>query len=206
MENAKPRRLVSRDKRRSQVDKVSTVQRTDEMRIETAAAPFRWPDASSAAKVVLDEGLAFCARKADLESKQEVIERLQQGDATVRRYCRYGLAKKVAESIGSLDDNVKSVYVVDYDATPEDRSFSSEAQTAPIHLIVWVARKTSALEALVSALDRTLVQEYASMIDTPQLAHLLDVQIVADADVENRTGYGALLSSLHNRPIQVWER
>jgi hypothetical protein len=44
------------------------------------------------------------------------------------------------------------------------------------------------------------------LIDAPQLAHLLDVQVVEDIDVEERTGYGALLSSVHNRPIQVWER
>ncbi|MFO7741295.1 MAG: hypothetical protein R6X31_03175 [Anaerolineae bacterium] len=188
------------------MDRVSTVQRTNEMDVDTAAAPFRWPDASSAAKVVLDEGLAFCTRKAGLKDREKVMERLREGDPTVCRYCRYGLAKKVAESLGSLDDNVKSVYALDYDATPEDRSFSSEAQTSPIHLIVWVARKTTALEALVRALDRALVQEYANMIDAPQLAHLLDVQVVDDADVENRTGYGALLSSVHNRPIQVWER
>lgn len=188
------------------MEQVSTVQRTSELDVDTGAAPFRWPDASSAAKVVLDEGLAFCTRKTGLKDREEVVERLQQGDPTVNRYCRYGLAKKVAESIGSLDDNVKSVYVLDYDATPEDRSFSKEALTSPIHLIVWVSRKTNALDALVSALDRALVQEYASIIDEGKLVHLLDVQIVDDADVENRTGYGALLTSVHNRPIQVWER
>jgi hypothetical protein len=188
------------------MSKVSTVQRTDETGVKSAAAPFRWPDASSTAKVVFDEGLAFCARKAGLKDAQAVVERLRQGDTTVCHYCHYGLAKKVAESIGSLDDNVKAVHILDYDATPEDRCFSSEAQTSPIHLIVWAARKTDALDALVRALDRALVQEYASMIDAPQLTHLLDIQVVDDADVEDRIGYGALLSSIHNRPIQVWER
>jgi len=188
------------------MSKVSTVQRTEETNVKAAAAPFRWPDASSTAKVIFDEGLAFCARKTDLEDAQAVIERLRQGDATVSHYCRYGLAKKVAESIGNLDDNVKAVYTLDYDATPEDRCFSDEAKTSPIHLIVWVVRRTDALEALVSALDRALVQEYSGMIDAPELTHLLDVQIVDDGDVEDRKGYGALLSSIYNRPIQIWER
>lgn len=206
MENADRKAISSRETRRSEVSKVSTVQRTEATNVNTAAAPFRWPDASSTAKVIFDEGLAFCARKADVEDTQTVIERLREGDANVHHYCRYGLAKKVAESIGNLDDNVKAVYTLDYDATPEDRCFSDEAKTSPIHLIVWAVRKTDALDALVSALDRALVQEYSKMIDAPQLTHLLDVQVVEDEDVEDRTGYGALLSSIHNRPIQIWER
>jgi hypothetical protein len=206
VKNADRKAILSRETRRFEMSKVSTVQRTQETNVESAAAPFRWPDASSTAKVIFDEGLAFCARKADVEDTQTVIERLRQGDAAVHHYCRYGLAKKVAESIGNLDDNVKAVYTLDYDATPEDRCFSDEAKTSLIHLIVWVVRRTDALEALVSALDRALVQEYSGMIDAPELTHLLDVQIVDDGDVEDRKGYGALLSSIYNRPIQIWER
>lgn len=187
------------------MSKVSTTQRTKKMEVDTAA-PFRWPDATSTAQVVLDEGLAFCARKAGLEDTQRVVEGLRNGDSTVCHYCRYGLAKKMAESIGRLDENIKAVYVLDYDATPEDRCFSSEKNTSLIHLIVWAARRTDALDALVRALDRALVEAYADLIDAPHLAHLLDVQVVDDAAVENRRGYGALLSSTHNRPIQVWER
>ena len=75
-----------------------------------------------------------------------------------------------------------------------------------IHLIVWAQRKTGALNSLVAALDRALVQSYADLIGMRQLTHLLDVQVIDDADVENRVGYGAMLSSIHHRPIQVWER
>jgi hypothetical protein len=54
--------------------------------------------------------------------------------------------------------------------------------------------------------DHALVHAYAKLLDRPRLEHLLDVQVVDGADVAKRIGYGAMLSSLHNRPIRVWER
>jgi hypothetical protein len=35
---------------------------------------------------------------------------------------------------------------------------------------------------------------------------VLDVQVVDDQDVANRTSYGALFQAIHHRPLQVWER
>jgi hypothetical protein len=58
----------------------------------------------------------------------------------------------------------------------------------------------------VSALDRALVERYAALLSAPDLVRMLDVQVVDDHDVESCVGYGALLSSTYNRPIQVWER
>lgn len=188
------------------MSKVSTVQQTRVTSVGDVAAPFQFPDTASTAEVVLNEGLAFCARKMGLDDAGEVVRRLQQGDSSACQYCRYGLAKKVAECIGNLDDNIKSVYVLDYDATPHDLCFGQEKQRSPIHLIVWAERKTDALASLVAALDRALVKRYAALISAPDLARMLDVQVVDDQDVQDCIGYGALLSSTHNRPIRVWER
>jgi hypothetical protein len=54
-------------------------------------------------------------------------------------------------------------------------------------------------------LNRALAQSYAQLIGPSQLQHILDAQIIDDADVENRVGYGALLNSLYRRPLKVWE-
>jgi hypothetical protein len=185
--------------------KVSTkvVQKVD---VEAAAPQLRLPDANSTAEAILAQTLEFSAQKLKLSSHQAVLEHLRQGDGNAYKYCHYSMAKQVAESIGTLDENVRAVYVADYDATPEDLCFGQGGQPSPVHLIVWAKRKTSALDSLVEALNRALVQRYAELIGPSQLAHLLDVQVVNDADVDNRVGYGALLSSLRNRPIKVWER
>ena len=185
--------------------KVSSNQVMSDVDVTLAMPEWRLPDAASVAEDALAAGLKFCVQKMALAGQQTAIGRLQQGDGTARSYCYYGIARHLAESLGALDENVKAVYVVDFDATADDVSLG-EKQTSLIHLIAWAERKTSALDSLVEALDRALLQHYTDLVGKHQLAHLLDVQVVDDADVKNRVGYGAMLSSLYQRPIQVWKR
>jgi len=206
------------------------MKQTEVMDVEFAAPSLRLPDADSTAEVVLTQALGFCAQEMGVDTAQAVIDLLQQGDDTACRCFHYGLAKQIAESLGALDGNVKAVYIcgqnyrvmrtkvgafdedvkevyiLDYDATPENIFLGEGAQPSLIHLIVWAERKTGALTSLVTALDRALVQRCADVIGKDQLMHLLDVQVTDDAEVKNRVGYGAILSSLHHRPIQIWEQ
>ena len=168
--------------------------------------PLRLPDATSTADIVINQAMEYCGQKMGLEGAWLAVEQLKQGDGTACSYCRYSMAKQMAEALGSLDENVRAVYLYDYDATPEDLCFGQAVHASPIHLILWVERKTSALESLVEALDHALAKSYAAMMDRSQPAHILDVQMVDDSDVENRTGYGTLLSSFYNPPLKVWER
>ena len=185
---------------------VSSMTQTEVVDVEFTAPPLQLPDAASMAEATLAKALEFCAQKMGFDSHQAVVGHLRQGDSTTCSYYHYNLAKQVAEFLGALDENVKAVYICDYDATPEDLCFGEATQASLVHLVVWARRKTGALNSLVAALDRALVQSYADLIGMRQLAHLLDVQVIDDADVENRVGYGAMLSSIYHRPIQVWER
>jgi hypothetical protein len=149
--------------------------------------------------------MAYCAQKMQLDSPQ-VVARLRTVDGKACEYCHYSVAKQVAASMGALDANIKAAYIYDYDATPEDLCFGETGRGLPIHLLIWAERKTAALSALAETLGRALAKQYAVMIGVPQPAHLLDVQVVDDADVERRIGHGALLFSLHHRPVEVWRR
>ena len=75
-----------------------------------------------------------------------------------------------------------------------------------VHLIIWTQHKTAALDAVMQALDQALVRYYAELAGTPHLQRILDVQVVGDPEVKDRVGYGALLSSIHMPPLQVWKR
>ena len=164
------------------------------------------PDASSTAAAILSQAMGYCAQKMGLKDTQAAIDRVKQGDTMACGYCHYSAAQQVADTLGMLDGNVQTAYVFEYDATPEDVSMGEAARIIPLHLLVWVKRKTDALSALVESLDRAMAQSLANMLGTSSDAHVLDVQVVDDSDVKNRTAYGALLSSLFQRPIKVWDR
>jgi hypothetical protein len=167
---------------------------------------FHMPDVASTMRDALTRALDYAAQKLRLQDRGAALERMKQGQRNALDYCHYSLAQHVAETLGSLDENVKSVYLYDVDATPEDRAFAELPQGLPIHLLVWVERETSALHSLVAALDRALTQGYAAQIGPRRLAHVLDVQVIDDLDVERRRGLASLLYSMYNRPIALWER
>lgn len=171
-----------------------------------AAVPdWQLPRADSLADAALNTALSCCAHKMGVDDEQVVV-RLRQGDGATRNRYHYDLAKQIAETLGKLDESIKAVYVLDYDATPEDLCFCEADADPLIHLIVWTQRRTPALNALAAAVDRALVQSYRDLVGAPQMGNLLDVQVVDDADVQQRTGYGALFGSIHHRPITLWER
>jgi len=188
------------------MSEISTMKETREMAVKVAEPLLGPPGVAGTAQVVLTQAVEYCAQKMRIGSWQGVINRLMKGDGQACEYWHYSVAKQVAEALGTLDENMKAAYIYDYDATPEDLCFGEAGRALPIHLIVWAQPKTAALNVLVETWDRALVQGYVEMIGGCQPAHLLDVQVIDDADVEKRVGYGALLSSLRHRPIQVWER
>jgi hypothetical protein len=180
--------------------------RTRIMDADGATPPLRLPDAASTAEVVFAGAMAYCAQKMKLEGPEAALDLLKQGQHVACDYCRYSMAQQVGDALGRLDENVKAVYMCEYDATPEDLCFGEAAQTSPIHLIVWTERKTGALTSLVAGLDRALAERYAQETGVSQTFCMLDAQVVDDSEVENRKGHGAMLTSAYNRPLQVWKR
>jgi hypothetical protein len=164
------------------------------------------PDANGIAADVIEQAVEYCAQKLGLADGQAALACLSQGDAAACQYCAYGIAQQVARTLGEWDDHVRSVYVIDYDATPDDLCFACDRRSMPIHVIVWTARKTRALDALIAVLDRALALHYRDLVKFGDLEHILDVQVIDDVDVKSQMGYGAMLASIHQRPIQVWSR
>ncbi|MBN1178112.1 MAG: hypothetical protein JXD18_02805 [Anaerolineae bacterium] len=162
-------------------------------------------DATGMAETAIEDALGSCAQKVGVD-RETAVSRLREGDLSACSYFHYTLAGHAAEWLGAWDENVKAVYIYDYDATAEDVCFGKPGQQRMLHLLVWAHRKTQALAAISNALDRALVDGYVESVGARGVKHVLDVQAVDDDEVQNNIGCGALLHSLHTRPIRIWER
>ncbi|MEM4724767.1 MAG: hypothetical protein QXP01_07120 [Candidatus Hadarchaeum sp.] len=161
-------------------------------------------------KSMMQYALGLSAQKMGYAGQERVMEALRDGDCSVCEYVRYGLAQKIADYLGSVDDTIKVVYIYEPEyetavdgAMPDDPSFSRG-----IHMIAWVNRKTAALSSLIGVLDSSLAQEAKGLgcAKANALCYKLVVHIVDDEEVLTRRGYGALVDSFYVRPIEIWRR
>lgn len=162
-------------------------------------------DVSLAVEKMLDQALQFSMVKAYQGNREAVVSALRAGEPLVSGYFFYSLARSAGEYLGTWDGSVKAVYTFDYEATPEDICFG-EVRHPLVHLIVWVERKTAALAALSSTLDRAMVEQVGGLLEQKERQYILDVQIVDSDEVANRIGYGAVLASSQPKAVQVWAR
>ena len=159
---------------------------------------------------MMEEALEFCADKAGLNDKEQARNVLLTGDCCVCEYLRYGLAQKVAEYLGSVDDTIQATYTYEPEYTTSvDGAIPARPNLSPgLNLIARVSRKSAALSSVVASMRSALAEEYRQL-GCPKanaLCSELDVRLVDEDEVEKRTGYGALVNSLYVRPIEVWHR
>ena len=172
--------------------------------LQATHVEFNLPDSASTAVAAIESAFDYTARKMHLEDGNTVASMLRAGHSDARGYFEYAVARELAEHIGALDTEVQGVYLYDPEATPDDAVFT-EFPITLVHMVVWARRKTGALAALLDALDRAVTTEFARRIGNEQTS-MLDFQVVDDAEVNTRTGFGAMLAWLHNRPLLVWKR
>jgi hypothetical protein len=159
---------------------------------------------------MMEEALEFCAEKACLKGKEQARDVLLAGDCCVCEYLRYGLAQKVAEYLGEVDDTIQAIYTYEPEhATSVDGAIPARPNLSPgFNLLARVSRKSAALSSVVASMRSALAEEYRQL-GCPKanaLCSELDVRVADEDEVAKRTGYGALISSLYVRPIEVWQR
>lgn len=154
---------------------------------------------------MIEDALVFCAAKTSTGTKEKALDRVLQGDCSACGYVRYGLAKDIAQYLGSIDDTVKAVYFYEPEYATND---DTVGLSFGINLLAWVERKSAALNSMVAGLDAALIEERKRLLCPEATAECfsLDVKVADDDEVRRRRGYGALVNSIFVRPTKVWER
>lgn len=157
---------------------------------------------------MVEEAIEFCTRKTGARSREEALDAILSGDCSVCEYLRYGLSRQIGAYLGSMDRQVKIVYVYEpeYGTTVDDTNVVKLSSS--INLLAWVNRKSAALDSIVESLAETLRDERNQLLceKAGSACFMLDVQVVDDEEVKSRRGYGALVNSLHVRPTKLWMR
>jgi hypothetical protein len=157
-----------------------------------------------------DEAIAyamdFCRSRIGLGDDPSAL--LKRGNHDAHEYFRRGLAIRIARYLGEIDGTVKAVYVCNWCDRSDEIESEPAGLTSPLSLIAWVDRKTAALGSLLTDLDAALTREYRGLVAPAAkgLRSFLDVNVVEDGEVRERIGYGALVSSVRERPTRVWHR
>ena len=110
---------------------------------------------------MFEHAIESCAKETGLKDRAQVLERMRHGDCSVCEYLRYGLAKGVAEYLGSVDDTIRAIYIYEPEhATSLDEPIPDRPNLSPgISLIAWVSRKSAALSSVVESVSSALTQE-----------------------------------------------
>jgi len=154
---------------------------------------------------MIEEALSFCAAKKGTGANEKALDALLRGDCSACGYVRYGLAKVIAQYLGSIDDTIRAVYLYEPEyATDEEMARLSVG----INLLAWVERESAALNSIIAGLDTVLMGERKRLLcpDATAECFSLDVKVADDDEVRRRRGYGALVNSVFVRPTKVWER
>lgn len=169
----------------------------------------RWfplSDPTSVAEALVADTLSRCAEQMSLRDSAAVVDRLRRGDHVVHLACEQELARNVAEYLSYLDSDIKTVYRYEYTCGGQSAGQHALELRPIIHLVVLTERRTAALISVLAALDRALSQSLAERCGGQEAPSVLNVHVIADADIRNRAGYAALLFAPHWEPVQVWKR
>jgi hypothetical protein len=158
----------------------------------------------------LDEALEFCAQKSGKAGVEQALRSLADGDCCACEYLRHALVKRVGQYLGFMDGAVRAVYTYEPEhAIGWDGPVPEGGDSSPgMHLVAHVSHKGSSLPGLVLALEAALAEERRKLNCSRSTAPCfgLDLGVADDADVQQRLGYGALITSPWVQPVQVWHR
>lgn len=130
---------------------------------------------------MISAAVAVATGRLRLGNVTETRRRLVAGDADASMYFRFEMARQVASLLLSLDSNVIAVY--EEQDVPPSEECAPDVLTMfePISLIVRVELRTSALDAIVNALNEALSEAIGRDLTLTPHGYL-DIRVITERE------------------------
>lgn len=156
---------------------------------------------------MLERAISFCSERKFGGNSEQVLLALRQGRCDICSQLTYSLIRQISEYLGQLDRTVKAVYAFEAENLKTGDSATFRQKTG-VNLVAWVDRKSAAFSALGATLE-TVLSKSRRKLSCPNATpacFTLDIQMVDDKDVQERRGYGLLVTQVYIRSVQAWAR
>ena len=140
---------------------------------------------------MVDAALRFCTLRSN-KPIGEVVRRIKKSDLWANSTLRYALAKEIRKVLSS-DPDVCDVYLMGSVIDDQARLASD------LDLILHVRGEKETYETWLVLFDKGLTELFRKRFGLGQdFISLIDYHVVNDQEVNQRTGYGSLLTSTHH--------
>lgn len=166
-------------------------------------------DIGAVAQEMMKAAIKYSEDKSQLYPPDTVLKARARGECSVCSYLYYGLAKALAEYLGTRDHKAKAVYFYSEPLVPWNEQPADRPNLLPgLHIIVWTEAKNRTLSQLGDAVSRAVEKESRGLpcSKATDLCHRINIAQVDDLDVEKKNGYGAFLTSHELRPVEIWHK
>jgi len=151
-----------------------------------------------AVKELVREAKSYAATKLGVPDARPL---LASNHPEAWSYFCYRIAGLIGEFVGTADDMVRAVYLVDESAWDE-----GAAPALGVTLILHVARRTASTEMAIGWLNDQLPSVLADEVGVRPAVPFVTAYLVEDAEVASRTGVAAAIRGTHAPALLVWER
>jgi hypothetical protein len=160
---------------------------------------------------MVEKAILYCAEKKFAGDLQQTRQTLCRGRCDICSLLSDNLVDQISEYLGQMDKTVRSIYRFEPEYGVIKPSINGGIQPsikAGINLVVWVDRKSAALNALVATLENLLSESRKKMgcQSGVPACFVLDIHTVDDKDVNEKRGFGMVIDSMLVRSIPVWKR
>lgn len=153
------------------------------------------------ADTMVERALTNCAERHFAGDTRKVRTAILHGECEYCKWIANDLAVQIGEYLRQVDSTIKAVYQFEPTVSASEKSLG-------INILVWVAHKSAALNALADTLESVLAEKQRKLGCPHATAecYTLEMQMVDDRDVRERRGLGLLVDHPNLRAQLIWSR